>query len=247
MRGLSAVYRRELSALFATPLAWILLAGTLFLNGFLMLLVLEESGGDVSATIEITLGGSWIFWLLLATIPPILTMGMLAGEYRSGTMEFLLTAPVTDGAVVTGKFLAATTFMAVLWSSYLIYGLTFSLLGTPPDWYPLFGAFIGAVLASGLFCGIGILSSAAVTHPAPAVLLGFLANLLLLVGPRFLDFTSSRGSMLEAVLELGDVMGHFHKSFNIGLLDTGPIVFYVASTSLSLFLAARLVESRRWW
>jgi hypothetical protein len=98
-----------------------------------------------------------------------------------------------------------------------------------------------------LFCGIGILSSAAVTHPAPAVLLGFLANLLLLVGPRFLDFTSSRGSMLEAVLELGDVMGHFHKSFNIGLLDTGPIVFYVASTSLSLFLAARLVESRRWW
>ncbi len=247
MRGLAAVYRRELSALFATPLAWILLAGTLFLNGFLMLLVLEEAGGDVSATIEITLGGSWIFWLLLATIPPILTMGMLAGEYRSGTMEFLLTAPVTDGAVVTGKFLAATSFMAVLWSSYLLYGVTFTLLGTPPDWYPLFGAFIGAVLASALFCGIGILSSAAVTHPAPAVLLGFLANVLLLVGPRFLDFTSSRGSMLETVLELGDVMGHFHKSFNIGLLDTGPIVFYVSSTSLSLFLAARLVESRRWW
>lgn len=247
MRGLSAVYRRELSALFATPLAWILLAGTLFLNGFLMLLVLEEAGGDVSATIEITLGGSWIFWLLLATIPPILTMGMLAGEYRSGTMEFLLTAPVTDGAVVTGKFLAATTFMAALWSSYLIYGLTFTLLGTPPDWYPLVGAFIGAVLASGLFCGIGLLSSAAVTHPAPAVLLGLLANILLLVGPRFLDFSSTRGSMLEAVLELGDVMGHFHKSFNIGLLDTGPIVFYVTSTALSLFLAARLVESRRWW
>ena len=212
-----------------------------------MVLVLEETGGDVSATIEVTLGGSWVFWLLLATIPPILTMGMLAGEYRSGTMEFLLTAPVTDGAVVTAKFLAATSFMAVLWSSYLIYGLTFTLLGTPPDWYPLFGAFIGAVLASALFCGIGILSSAAVTHPAPAVLLGFLANVLLLVGPRFLDFSSSNGSMLETVLELGDVMGHFHKSFNIGLLDTGPIVFYVASTSLSLFLAARLVESRRWW
>ena len=247
MRGLAAVYRRELSALFATPLAWILLAGTLFLNGFLMLLVLEEAGGDVSATIEITLGGSWIFWLLLATIPPILTMGMLAGEYRNGTMEFLLTAPVTDGAVVAGKFLAATSFMAVLWSSYLIYGLTFGLLGTSPDWYPLIGAYIGAVLASGLFCGIGVLASAAVTHPAPAVLLGFLANVLLLVAPRFLDFASSSGSMLEAVLELGDVMGHFHKSFNIGLLDTGPIVFYVASTSLALFLAARLVEARRWW
>ena len=247
MRGLAAVYRRELSALFATPLAWVLLAGTLFLNGFLMVLVLEEAGGDVAATIEVTLGGSWIFWVLLATVPPILTMGMLAGEYRSGTMEFLLTAPVTDGAVVTGKFLAATTFMSVLWSSYLIYGLTFAALGTPPDWYPLIGAFIGSVLASALFCGIGLLASAAVTHPAPAVLLGFLANVLLLVGPRFLDFASSRGSMLETVLELGDVMGHFHKSFNIGLLDTGPIVFYLASTSLTLFLAARLLESRRWW
>jgi ABC-2 type transport system permease protein len=247
LRGLFAVYRRELSALFATPLAWTLLAATLFLNGFLMVLVLEEAGGDVAATIEVTLGGSWIFWVLLATIPPILTMGMLAGEYRSGMMEYLLTAPVTDGAVVTGKFLAATSFMAVLWSSYLIYGLTFTLLGTPPDWYPLIGAFIGAVLASALFCAVGILSSAAVSHPAPAVLLGFLANVMLIVAPRFLDFSSSRGSMLDAVLELGDVMGHFHKSFNIGLLDTGPIVFFVASTSLLLFLSARLVESRRWW
>ena len=247
MRGLTAVFRRELSALFATPLAWLLLAAILFLNGYLTQLVLKEAGGDVTTTLEIMLGGTWIFWVILATVPPILTMGMLAGEYRNGTMEYLLTAPVTDGAVVTGKFLAATTFMAVVWSSFLIYGATFAALGTPPDWGPLFGAYLGAVLASALFCGVGLLASASVTHPAPAVMIGFLANVLLLVLPRFLDFAPTQDTMLETVLELGDVMGHFHKSFNIGLLDSGPIVFYLASAGLLLFLAARIVESRRWW
>jgi ABC-2 type transport system permease protein len=247
VRGLVAVYRRELSALFATPLAWVLLAAILFLNGYLTELVLLETGGDVTATLEIMLGGSWIFWLVLAIVPPILTMGMLAGEYRNGTMEYLLTAPVSDGAVVTGKFLAATSFMAVLWSSFLIYGLCFGALGAAPDWAPLLGAYVGVCLTSAFFCGVGILASACVTHPVPAVMIGFLANILLLVLPRFIDFAPTRDTMIETVLELGDVMGHFHKSFNIGLLDSGPIVFYLASTGLFLFLAARLVESRRWW
>lgn len=247
MRGLAAVYRRELSALFATPLAWVLLAALLFLNGYLTEVVLAETGGDVTATLEIMLGGSWVFWLVLAIVPPILTMGMLAGEYRSGTMEYLLTAPVSDGAVVTGKFFAAASFMVVLWSSFLLYGATFGALGTAPDWMPLLGSFIGACLASAFFCGVGILASASVTHPVAAVMIGFLANVLLLVLPRFIEFAPTRDTMIETVLELGDVMGHFHKSFNIGLLDSGPIVFYLASTGLFLFLAARLVESRRWW
>ena len=132
MRGLAAVYRRELSLLFATPLAWLLLSVILFLNGMFTLSVLERSGGDVTATFEAMIGGTWVFWVVLAIVPPILTMGMLAGEYRSGTMEYLLTAPVTDGAVVSGKFLAAFTFMAAMWSSFLVFGLTFHALGTPP-------------------------------------------------------------------------------------------------------------------
>lgn len=249
MRGLAAVYRRELSALFATPLAWLLLSGVLLLNGTLTYLVLQhpEVGGDVTTTLEIMLGGSLIFWVVMATIPPILTMGMLAGEYRSGTMEYLLTAPVTDGAIVTGKFLAALTFMAVTWTSFLVYGFTFSCLGTAPDWGPLLGGFLGACLVSAFFCGVGILASASVSHPAPAVLIGFLANVLLLVFPPLLDFAPTHDTMIETVLELGDVMGHFHKSFNIGILDSGPTVFFLASTGLLLFLASRLVEARRWW
>jgi ABC-2 type transport system permease protein len=247
MRGLAAVYRRELSLLFGTPLAWLLLAGMLALNGRLTLSVLEVSGGDVTATFEAVLGGIWVFWVVLAIVPPILTMGMLAGEYRSGTMEYLLTAPVADGAVVSGKFLAAFTFMAVMWSSFLVYGLTFHSLGTSPDWPPLIGAYIGACLASGLFCGVGILASAIVNHSIPAVMVGFLVNVSLIVTPRFISFAPTEDGILETVLELGDVMGHFHKSFSIGLLDSGPIVFFLASTGLLLFLASRVVESRRWW
>ena len=86
-------------------------------------------------------------------------------------------------------------------------------------------------------------ASAAISANCPTVVSG----VTLIVTPRFLNFSPGDDGMIETVLELGDVMGHFHKSFNIGLLDSGPIVFFLASIGLLLFLASRVVESRRWW
>ncbi len=120
MSGLVAIYRREPRGLFVGPLAWILLCIALVLNGYLYSVYLKL-GTDVDAALRMTLGNSIAFWVLVILFPPLLTMRMISEEPCTGRSSSCLTAPVTDAAVVTGKFLAALTFMGLLWASVFVY------------------------------------------------------------------------------------------------------------------------------
>ena len=86
-------------------------------------------------------------------------MRMISEEGRTGILEFLLTAPVTDAAVVAGKFLAAATFMALLWTAPFAYAAAVGLAGSPNDWGLLVSRWLGALLCSALFCASGLLAS----------------------------------------------------------------------------------------
>jgi ABC-2 type transport system permease protein len=169
---------------------------------------------------------------------------MISEEARAGLLEFLLTAPVSDAAVVTGKFLAATTFMALLWSGVLLYGVFLAALGTPPDWGAVLGGWLGAVLCSGLFCGVGILTSAATQMPLLAAFLALVANLTWLLLPAIGSLTEA--ALVHRLVRTVDVIAHFQKSFLIGVLDTAQVAFFVAWAGLFVFLAVRVVETRRW-
>ena len=114
MRGCVTICRRELAGLFLSPLAWILLLVTLLLNGLFFQFYVSASNGDVVLALETALGGGAIFWAFMVVLTPLITMRMVSEEARDGTLEFLLTAPVSDAAVIVGKFLAATNFKAVL-------------------------------------------------------------------------------------------------------------------------------------
>jgi len=243
--GTLAIYRRELAGLFLAPLAWILLTLALLFNAFFFLLYLEgQARGEVNLALSLLLGGAWPFWILMAILPPLLTMRMISEESRSGMLEFLLTAPVSDAAVVCGKFLAATTFMAVLWGSVLLYALTLGALGTSPDWGPVLGGFMGSVLTSGLFCGVGILASAGTGTPLLAAFLAFIANLFILLMPLLGSLTEA--SWIHDLVKRVDVIAHFQKSFLVGVFDTAQVSFFLCWTALFVFLAVRLIETRRW-
>jgi len=243
MSGLFAIWRRELAGLFLTPLAWVLLCVSLLLNGYFFLGFLQDHGGDVDIALQWTYGGAWVFWSVIAFVPPLLTMRMISEESKSGMLEFLLTAPVSDAAVVLGKFLAATTVMAILWSSLLVYALAVQALGTSPDWSAVLGGFAGAIFASALFCGIGMLWSASVSVPLLAAFLAFVSNLVFLLLP---FFRSMVPTWLQGVIVRIDVIGHFKGSFLLGVFDTARLVFFLAWTVFFLFLAVRVVEARRW-
>ena len=244
MTGTWTIYRRELAGLFFAPLAWILLCAALGLNGLLFLQAIEGTRGDVDATFRFVMGGSFAFWILVVFLPPLLTMRMLSEESRTGMLEFLLTAPVSDWAVVLGKFLAALTVMTVLWVATFVYGALVQSLGVGPDWPALAGAFVGAVLVSALFCALGLFVSSCTSTPILAAFLGFLLNVLVLLLPMLVG--SLRSDLLVELVEPVDVIRHFQKSFQIGVLDTAVLVFFVAWSGAFLFLAARALEARRW-
>ena len=248
MKGWSVVYRRELAGLFLSPLAWILFCLTLFYNGFFFLHYLENvTAGEVNEALMLLLGGAWPFWLLVMFLPPLLTMRMISEESRSGLLEFLLTAPVGDGAVVTGKALAATTFMTLVWTCLPIYGLVLWLVGAPPDWGVVASAWLGAVLVSALFSAVGLAASALSSTPLLAAFLATLANVVLVFLP-LLGSTARgvRAETLKRALGKLDVMSHFQGSFQTGALDSAHLVFYVAWTGVFLFLTVRLIERHRW-
>jgi ABC-2 type transport system permease protein len=261
VRGALIVCRRELVGLFYSPLAWILLVVALFVNGIFFVAYLGESNGDVSDMLNLALGGAWPFWALLVFLPPLLAMRMVAEEARTGTLEFLLTAPVSDAAVISGKFLAATAFMSVLFGSVLLYAVAIAALGVQPDWGPVLGSYLGAVLCSALFVSISLFSSTLTNTPLVAAFLAFMANLWWLVLPFLATLVMSQvtgllsswtgglersQALVVGALERMDVMSHFRVSFQRGVFDSAEVVFFLSWTAFFLFLTVRTLEARRW-
>jgi ABC-2 type transport system permease protein len=248
MRGLFAVAERELMGLFLAPLAWILLCLTLFYNAFFFLLYLERStGGDVDGALLLLAGGDFSFWILTIVLPPLVTMRMISEESRSGVLEFLLTAPVEDWAVVAGKALAATLFLSVVWACAPLYGLVCALLGAAPDWGQVLVAWLGTTAVSGLFAALGLLASAVSSTPLVAATLAIIANIFVVFLPILAH--GARGiapELLGDVVRWLDVKAHMQGSFLTGALDSGHLVFFAAWTLALLFLAVRAVEARRW-
>lgn len=241
------IYRRELAGLFLGPLAWVLLGLALLVNGFYFTLYLAGTQGDVNGTMMLAQGGSRIFWGLLLLLPPLVTMRLISEESRTGTLEFLLTAPVSDLAVVLGKLLAATSLLALLWASALVYAGTLALIGPAPDWGPVLASWLGATLLSALFCSIGLLASAGTGTPLLAAFLAFVANVALLSLP-FLPGLLGLGPdhVLTRALAEMDVIAHFQASFLVGVLDTRHLLFFLVWTAFFVLVATRVLEARRW-
>lgn len=247
MRGLGTIYRRELTGLFLSPLAWVLLCAALIFDAFFFLTILEGTGGRVDSSLGVMQGGGLPFWILLVVLPPLLTMRMISEESRSGMLEFLLTAPVSDGALVLGKALAATSFLAVVHAAVPLYALALQILGAPPDWGLVFTGWVGAVLVSALFVAIGLVSSAASGTPLLAAFLAFVSNIVIVFLPiGLVRLRDSAPATIDWLMARMGVVANLQGSFQRGVIDSAHGVFFLAWTAALLFLATRVVEARRW-
>ena len=246
MKGWSVIYRRELAGFFFAPLVWILFTLALFYQAFFFLLALRGLQGEVNQALGWMLGLGPPFWVLMVILPPLLTMRTISEESRSGLLEFLLTAPVSDAAVIVGKALAAATVLAAILSTTLIYGVVVHALGAPPDWGQLLVSFLGGFLVAFFFTSVGIVASACSGTPLVAAFLAMVLNVIFLVAPPFGAPSGPFGEALGWVLEKINVTDHFRGSFATGALDSAHVTFFLAWIAALLFLAVRLVESRRW-
>ena len=259
MSGTLVVARRELSGLFKAPFTWAILLIVLFLNALFFNAFLGGNG-NVGDALEQTMTG-FTFWVWMVFLPALLAMRLIAEESRTGTLEYLLTAPVSDVAVVVGKFLAATAFLSVLWTSSLMYAGMVDVVGGRPDWSAIFGTWIGTVFVSALFVAIGMFASTFTSTPLLAAFLSMVACVGWLLVPILAQealgyLVPLLAKTAEARQEITDIAvsivgnmdayGHFQRSFRLGIIDTAEIVFFLSWTALFLFLTARSIEARRW-
>ena len=243
-RPLLPLFWREIESMFFSPLAYIVLTIFLVLNGFSFSVALTASNGVVEDTIAMFLGEGPLFWVCLVTVPPLVTMRLVAEERRSGQLEVLLTAPVRDGEVILAKFLGALVFQAFLWAPTLIYMAIIRNYGALPDPGQLFTSYVGIACVTSVLTALGLLLSTRTTNQIVAAVGSLTANLLIIMVPLMVD--SLQYAALDRVFNTLSPIAHFGGSFSRGILDSGHLMVYAAVTAGMLVLATRSLEARRW-
>ncbi len=237
MRNALGITKKEINAYFSSPMAYLIGAVFLILTGLFFAQYLL-------ATQEASMKGFFSpasFFLLL--ISPVITMRLIAEEQKMGTLELLLTSPVTDLQVVMGKFLAGVAMIAGMLLLTLYYFVLLIWVGDP-DLGPIFTGYLGLLLLGSAILSVGLLASSFTSNQivSAVVALGILLLFWLL---------GSAGAFLNAIpwarsfLEYISLSSHYSDLVN-GVLDTRDITYYVSFTVAALFLTVRSLESRRW-
>ncbi len=250
MRTFFVLLRRELGALFLSPIAGTALALFLLLMGasFTLLLYLLAQGVEATdgGTVMSHLLGSFFTWLALLIVVPAATMRAFAEERRSGTFETLMTAPVRDGAVVLAKYAAALVFYVALWLPTLIYPVALHALrpmGAPADLGALAAGYLGVLLIGAMALAAGLLISALSRSQAIAALGTFVAVCVFFLAG-FIPYWPL-GLALTGAAHYASVVTHL-LDFARGIVDTRAIAFYLINTAWLLWATTIAVESRQW-
>jgi len=177
-------------------------------------------------------------WLLIV---PMLTMRLYAEEKKTGTIELLMTSPISSVQVLLGKFFACFSLYAIIVSLTMVYFLILEAYGSP-DWGPIFSGYLGYLFLGATFISVGILASALTENQIVAVLLSF--GILLMFW--LIDWSASfAGPTAAKILQYVSFIEHL-EDFQRGVIDSRDVVFYLSFTFFCLFLTTRVIESRRW-
>jgi ABC-2 type transport system permease protein len=242
MNGILATFLRELRAYFLSPLAYALLFFLLLANGilFTMILVfLNDPLAPPGRPLDFFFGSSW--WMLIF-VGPLLTMRLLAEERKSGTIEVLMTAPVTEAQVVLGKYLAALAFFVVLWLPTLVYAGIVAFY-SEIDWGVVAAGYLGVVLVGGLILSVGMLTSALTRNQVIAAVSAVALSFALYIFTVFEQAVSSQA--LKSAFSYMSIPDHLEELAK-GIVDTRRLVFYLTTTAFFLFLTGRALESGKW-
>lgn len=250
MRIFWVMLKKELRAFFVSPVAYVVLALVMVLNGFAFraALAILESAPSEGSIVTWTFHAMW-FWLSYFFIFPLLTMRLFAEEKRMGTFETLFTAPVRAWQVVGAKFLAALFVYALLWAPSLLNFKLAQWVSAGQVEVPE-GAMQGSyiiLLSMGMFnLSMGVFASALTSNQIVAAILSFTMSLVhFLVGVFVMAVGRKLPDMIVDVINYFASVEHI-RIFTAGLIDTRPIVYYASFTMLFLALTHQVVEFRRW-
>jgi ABC-2 type transport system permease protein len=233
-----ALTQRELTAMFYSPIAYVVGFVFLLLTGWIFVEKTLVTGNEASMRSLF----EWMAQLLVFALP-LLTMRSVADEFATGAIETLMTAPVTDVSVILGKFLGVMIFYLILLAATIPHVILMSIYAEPVG-AVVFSGYLGLVLLGGLFISVGIFASACTRHQ-------LLAALIAVAILSLFTFLSSSGVeyadrlWLQRVSAYVSVLGHF-SDFSKGIIDSASVIFFLTGTGYFLFLATKVLESRRW-
>jgi ABC-2 type transport system permease protein len=254
MTGWYSVFRKETANFFVSPIAYAVIACFLLISGFFfwanvsfMSLISLQAANNPMISARINLNDVVIrplvqnMAIILLFLMPLLTMRLFSEEKKSGTIELLLTYPVTDAGVLTGKFLAATLLLAVMLAGTFPFPIMLAGLGKP-DYGVLLSGYLGLLLMGGAFMALGMFISSLTENQIVAAAISFGSALLCWV----ISWSASLADgATGAVLRQLSILEHM-ESLNKGILSLSDISFFVLFTAFFLFLTLRSVETYRW-
>ena len=172
---------------------------------------------------------------------PMITMRTYSEEKRSGTIELLLTAPITDFQIIMGKFLGAMGLYASMLGVTLVHMLLLFWV-SQPEWMPIVTSYLGMLLMGGCFMAVGLLISSLTKNQIVAVVATFAVFMMLWMINWIAQFMSPTS---QAILNYLSITSHL-EDFMGGVIDTRHVVYYLSFIAFGLFLTARSVDVERW-
>lgn len=244
MNNIKTIAKRELLAYFASPVAYVVIVIFLLLTGFFTFML-----GGFFERGEATLTSFFIWhpWLYLFLVPAV-GMRLWSEERRSGTMELLLTMPITPWQAIVGKFLASWIFLAIALILTFPIALTVNYLGSPDNGV-IFGSYVGSWLLAGSYLAISCMTSAMTRNQVISFIISVvLCFLLILVGfppvTNFLYQVLNFKPWLVEIIAAFSVMTHFD-GFQKGILDSRDLIFFLSVMVFSLFTTGVIIRGHR--
>ncbi len=241
MRNIITIADRELAAYFATPIATVFIVIFLVLQGTLTFNLgafFDRNQADLNPFFTFI---PWVFLLLI----PAITMRLWAEERRLGTIELLLTLPITQGQAVLGKFLAAWLFCGIALMLTFPFVITVNILGQPDNGVIASG-YVGSMLIAGAFLSVGSAMSAATRNQVIAFVLAVAVCFVFTAAsyPLVTEFLSRNTPVLAEVARRMAVIDRF-QAFTRGVVSARDLIYFATFIGFWLFLNTVLVEQRK--
>lgn len=252
MSNVLAIAQKEFRSYFASPIAYIVVGLFALVFGYFYIVMLNFF---VAQSMQSAMGGGGAMnvnrdliryvlqnvAVVVLFLMPLITMRTYSEEKRTGTIELLLTSPVSDLQIMFGKFLGAMALYGLMLAVTLIHVALLFVYGNP-EWKPIASGYLGLLLMGGCFVSVGLLFSSLTKNQIIAAVLTFVVLLLLWV----IDWSTNFASPgVGTVLNYVSITSHLD-DFTKGIIDTKHLVYYLSFITLGLFLTARAVDSERW-
>ena len=235
MKTVGAIVAKELKTQFRSPMAYIVLFLCLGVFHLFFFVIIDQNQ-------EATLRDVFrIMEFLFVFIIPLLTMKLIAEERFSGTMEFLKTSPVTNTAIILGKYLGALVFYTILIAATLVYALILAYF-SKPDIAAMATGYLGIWLEGAFFIAIGLMTSSWTRNQILAAMTSYVLILSLYFSLTIVKFLPATA---KKIVNYASCMNHL-QNFAAGIISTADLVYFLSGIVFCLLLSRLSIEHRLW-